>query len=1356
MPRSKIFLTIVLILLLVNAAFFLAWYGLGLRGQVRKILASQLGKAIKGKVHITELHFSDRQLLAEGISIATADSSITVNVKSLRAQYNLLRFIVSGFKPSKLLQDIDVYQPVIRLNISPKPKKPKAKKPFEIPDLTQFFSNLRIEDGAAMIQVDLPLKIVTQGNLHIYEEFSNINLKTTNKKHSDVVFTALGSRNGKLSLRGVLDKGAIREAKAEIEAFRPLSISHPDIINLQTEISAVATVSQSAAGAPFDYQAKTQIWGTQLLFASKYPVKIPFIGADTDGETLTAQLTKSTVGNSNIRADISLSGLNKEIRVDSATVEGGLDLAMIYPDLLGLVGFTASAKGTIKDPTATINASSSMLGYNQYILHDIALSGNYADDELHVKLPQARFQNQEIVIDGSFNTQSMALNAKVLSKPVIPNSAPYEVNADIDLYAELIDKYPYLDAKINQLDFKAGKANVSGVNGYVKLVPVSEDKNYYVDANLQGDKGYSLSVVGDILDRNLLIDAAFTDLAVSQLYAENNLKKLNPIVGGSLKAIMTGNDIYAQTSLDIAIEQPIAYSTHLEGLGSINLQSLQASLQLDGSNGALNEQDVSFALSTTMKNENIYVHGFKVNDLVSLSGRLNLKDMQDIDFALALQNLTSREIVRFFPSLDTSIPDFKGLSLFADYNRDGLNNLNADLELNEIDLLAITPLSLKLGVNGTINSIDILGEVTNNQKKLIDLSGLASLKPNIDISATAVFDSLNIQEVLVSSPVLGSIAGSAGIDIRNFKSKSSKMDLMADLRASQIVAGELKIDTAVIKAKQSPQELVVDSLYVLSSGLFEIAGSGAIDYNATKNEYFEGTQKLHLKVDGQLFPWLKNLTSFIEEAKGYSSLDVVLGTRDDQFTIYDGNLDIRDGFLRLKDQSEPLENINIKGILEKDRIIIEHGQVKMGEGSLVFSNVFEADSSEHFMLGFIDLGIMRLMIEEPGISANVPLFTPPKTLSNIILKGQDSRYATVKGPFDQMKISAAVQLSNASALYPPNTANLLKLAASLRDATSKNSTSETAPLPFTLDVMLTLGENISYVTYPTHLNIQPGGFLHLLYDGQTFSVKDANFSSERGTIDIFGTVFQVEKVDITMVESQDLLSVEGLFNKRAPDGSMVTLTVTTSTDLTKSFSERLQFSLTSDNPEDRSISQILSRLTYSQSGDVAEETKGIPLQDEALTMLSGNLDSSLLTPILSPVENFIRRKLKLDGFSISAGFIQNLYTQYSTDPSQLADNTDMNHFTTDIAQFSSSILLNNLSLSMSKYLGRKFFLDYKLDLQEATDLQKKTKLLVSHETSVRYLLPYRLRLAYTFKYLPQENDMSHEIMLQRSFRFWGL
>jgi len=153
-------------------------------------------------------------------------------------------------------------------------------------------------------------------------------------------------------------------------------------------------------------------------------------------------------------------------------------------------------------------------------------------------------------------------------------------------------------------------------------------------------------------------------------------------------------------------------------------------------------------------------------------------------------------------------------------------------------------------------------------------------------------------------------------------------------------------------------------------------------------------------------------------------------------------------------------------------------------------------------------------------------------------------------------------------------------------------------------------------------------------------------------------------------------------------------------------------------------------------------------------LIGGNLDSSFLTPFFYPVENWIRRKLRLDGFSINAGFIQNLFSEYSSDPSQFSDMSD---FTSDITQFSSSILLNNLSMNMSKYIGYRMFVDYELMLQEATDLQQKTQILVSHEAALRLVLPKQYRLGYTLNYAPQENKrLTHEIMLQRSLRFWGL
>ncbi len=1356
MPRSKKFFALILILLLVNAAFFISWYWLGMRVRFRELLAYQLGKAAKGTIEITELNFSDRQLFAEGLSYCSADSSVVVNVKRIRAQYNLLRFIVSGFKPSRLLRQIEIIEPQISYSLHPKTKDRKPQKPFKLPDIAPYFSRLDVRDGKLDLSLEIPVKIINKDNLIIKEQFSDLSLSIVNSGTSNIKLKANSSDKGKLKVNGYLDKGCVRNVEVELETYHPKYVHHEDIRNVSTEISLVGDLSQQAVGKPFYYNVQTQIWGTQLTFANKYPTSIPFMGAELEGNNLKAQLSRSSFGSSTIEAEVKISDLGKNLKFDSVSAEGSLDLTMITDDLQGQVDYSLSGQGTIKEPHLQARINSAMAGYKKYIAKDLQLEAELVDRSLNLQIPKASYQNQIISLNGSYELEDKVISATVSTWPINNEGATYSVTTTMDVYAELLDRYPLIETSIHNMDFHSGTVAITGVNGYLKLIPVAVDNNYYVDANLNSNNGYSLALVGDILDRNLLLDAEFRELNVAEIYAHKAIQKLNPYASGSLRAIMQGDEIYMSTRLDAGISEPVTFNSHLEGVGSINLKTLDAALQVQGTDGSLNDQNLQFSLSSAIDNKRLRINGLKVNDFLSLSGDMSLRDPKDFSFDLALNDIAARDIVSFYPSLDTSLPDFRGLSLFANYNRDGARDLSAKLSLAYIDLIAVTPLAVDISMQGPIEDLAIAGDIRNEQHRLFDISGLASIKSQLDLKLSAQFSKLNLGELLLNSGVQGIGSGSAGIEFSDLLSVKPAMTIKADVQAKDLVVGKINIREVVVDAVQSPTKLQVDSLYVIADNLFSLKGSGAIDYNVIKREFYEGNDRLNIQAEGQLFPWLMQLTAFIEESKGYSALNFSLGSQDDQFMLYNGNLNIHSGFLRLKDQSEALENITLKGIFDRNKVIIERGSVKMGEGVLVFNNIFEADNSDHFMLGFIDLGILRLMVEEPGILLNMPMFSPPRTLSNITMRGRDSRYATLRGPFDQMKISAEVQLSNSDVLYPPNTANLLKLASTLRDATTRRSSGDPAPLPFILDVMITLGENVAFVTYPTHLQIQQGGFLHLLYDGQKFSVKDANFASERGTIDIFGTVFQVEKVDISMVEAQNLLSVNGIFTKRAPDGTMITLGVSTSPDLSKSFSERLEFSLTSDNPEDRNISQILARLRYNQTGDIIEEQKGIPLQDEALSLLSRNLDSSLITPFLSPVESFIRRKLKLDGFSIGAGFIQNLYTQYSTDPNQLADYTDMKHFTNDIAQFSSAILLNNLSLSMSKYLGRSLFLDYKLELQEATDLQNKTKLMISHETSMRYMLPKRYRLAYTFKYLPQEKELSHEIMLQRSFRFWGL
>jgi len=57
-----------------------------------------------------------------------------------------------------------------------------------------------------------------------------------------------------------------------------------------------------------------------------------------------------------------------------------------------------------------------------------------------------------------------------------------------------------------------------------------------------------------------------------------------------------------------------------------------------------------------------------------------------------------------------------------------------------------------------------------------------------------------------------------------------------------------------------------------------------------------------------------------------------------------------------------------------------------GNGKFYMNNIFDAEPTDHFMISFLDLGYLRILIEEPGIQATIPALAPAKTLTNISIK----------------------------------------------------------------------------------------------------------------------------------------------------------------------------------------------------------------------------------------------------------------------------------------------------------------------------------------------------------------------------------
>lgn len=1356
MPRSNKFLIFVLILLVINVLFFGFWYSFGGRNMVRNYLARLAGRLIGAEIKVKDLHISDKQIYLQGFSMSLPDSLLDLEVESIRIRYNLYKLLANKFKPDGAINSIEILRPTASLRYtnkaSQKRHKARPSRPFEMPDLSGYFKTLQLTDGSFFADLAFPLKILDDDYLVIEEGLRKINLKLINDKATNVSFSAVSSRGGRLAIQGALKAGEIETATAEFSSYKPLYISHPDILDFDTEINLTAHYSGGWDIRKADYQAKALIWNTKAQLLNEYHLKVPFISANLEGDKLKTEISQSSLGSSSFSANLNLQELYDKPTFNGSTLNANIDLSMILPELSGRVHTQAQASGSFTEPYLKLQATSPKAAYESWAVADIALKAHYENDIAYLELDRGIFENQTLKLNASFDPYLMALKAKLETEPLGYGNSLYSAKGSLELDGLILSPYPMFNVNISNLDLAYQDARIQNINGALQMVPLEDA--LLVSADLYAADELKLNLAGDILAQQYVLDLELLNQKPGDYYPE--IRNLEALVNLKIALNMLGDQVWARSALNLKATSEYPLEGDFDLLGSVNIGDFSSSLFLQSDNARFNNEPFELDLAAQYQDKVFSLHGLRLGNLLSLSGKIDPNDWENMVFDLALKGLNNQIIAAYYPSLAQYLPDFHDFNLFAKYNQGGDRLFSGRLNLHDIDLISIIPIDLVLALDGTPEELSLQGEINSQGSRLIDLAGEMALLPEINLALAADFANIAVQKLLTQPPLDATVEGRVAADLKHLSTKKPSLEFAADLSAKEIRIQDFELDFLRLKAAQLAEALVVDSLQIYAKDMFQLNANGSLGYNLIAQEYYDAGHRLNLDVEGQLFPWLKELTDYIVESRGESSLSLTLGNDDESFIVYSGDLDIHSGYLLFKDQVEPLRNIELKGFFDNNRFILSRGQFNMGNGKLYLNNVFDAEPSDHFQIAFLDLGYLRLMIEEPGIQATIPVVAPAKTLSNIAIKGQKSRYATLRGPFEDMKIEAHVTASNLDILFPPGADNLVNLILSVRN-TGKKPDSDPVPLPFQMDLFVNIGENVRYVTYPTNLSLKPGGFLHLLYDGNNFIVKEVFIASDRGTVDFLGTVFQVDNINISMIDQQDIINVEGLFSKRTPDGSTVSLSVHSTPEFDKSLLDRLQISLYSDNPQDRNISQVLSRMRYNQNMDeLPDEQKQNLLQDEALGLIGENLNASVLNPIFYPVENWLRRTLGLDSFSINAGFIQNLFTEYSSDPSQLAELADINNIASDISRFSSAILLNNLSISMSKYLGYRFFIDYSFGLQEATDLQKKTKIMVSHDTSLRLVLPRDYRMGYTFRYEPSAAGITHEIMLQKTLRFWGL
>jgi len=675
----------------------------------------------------------------------------------------------------------------------------------------------------------------------------------------------------------------------------------------------------------------------------------------------------------------------------------------------------------------------------------------------------------------------------------------------------------------------------------------------------------------------------------------------------------------------------------------------------------------------------------------------------------------------------------------------------------------IKPFTVDLQCKGDINRIDI--DKISVAMDSLEIVTAGAIVDNLgqSVQATARF-SADLKTIQDEFDVAGVVAGSisfakvkddmtAHITINtetiSFQDKPllrANIDVSQDTDKLQINQAEIFVGREFIqdqpkKQKKNtpppPPRAVPPLIYMLVTG--------GLDYNLFTDTLYPITDSLHIAATGDPIAIVKEYTNLVSD--GYSAFNMYgsLIFTEEGLQILKGRGELNNGTASIITQNEPLRNIRIIASITDNILNLEELQLSLGRGSLFIKNQI-TQTSDDIVISSINLGKFQIYTDRTGLQVYAPGFMPVGNTANLIIRGRQTPQAFIIGPLDEMHISAEVELYNANIIFPERTDNLLKMFDFVRSeirSTEDNTTPEPLDLPFSLDLMARLSRNNRYVTYPMNLRLSEDCYAHVTFDGKEFVIQEMSIRAEEGSLELFGTFLDLDIAEVMLSRFEDVPNLNTSFYRKVADGSTITLSIYTDRVGGAKIMDRLKFELVSDNAEDTSIFDILAKLRYGRKFESSDEVGADLVKDEAIQILGVGVASAFLNQYLAPIENRVRRILRLDNMSINPGFVQNMVNQ------KVWENFALN----ESSIFSTNMLLNNMQVQMGRYINRNIFLEYELNFQEGTELAQNTDILLYHTVGIRYDLPWQLKVRYSYEFKPKLEENAHEIFLMRSFKF---
>jgi len=1316
LKNRKWLLITVLVVLIINITFFVLVRLAGVDKIVQQKFSAALSKTLRAKVQIGSFTFNDKQLKVTGLQLENP-GIFELEIKQLYVQYNLPQLLLSNFKNLHSIKHIDIYDPILQLNIEPSGEKKKSSG-FKIPDISSYFEKLTINNATVSVNY-------SSNKIKIEENWSNLHLKIKNTKKSLITLNSGNASQDTVHVVVKLNSGTIEEARFDIGKLSLDKLHVPAI----SEAGFSLDLSGEFKDNLLSYKGGINNITASVADRAVTSKQLSFSGND---KKIITKFEELVLDGNEISAEFEIKDfLSAERNIHGSVSTYDVELNQYFDKISGLANTDIKINGLISDPIVEVEVrSDSIFAYDQSLLN-ADIEAVYQNKKANIELINANWLQNEITGNGTYSTNgNMEFN--LFSEDLIWEENAHGISGDLTCKISRNDAL-LIDLEMNDLVYSNNDLELSDL----KLNAQMADKDFIARlSNEREDLIINLNGSLDPKEAQASIELKRFDLG--PIFSTTSL----PMLSGELEIQANEFSIIVNSSLRAYDKKYGKLSGRLATNIALNLVDKTSLINMRTHNAKFNYEEFSMNLLAQGTLDSIRTTKFTINNNLDIDGWFSLKPDFNYGVKLSGDDIKIKEFAQYFMSYYT-YSEIKGSTSFdLEYDSRNKGAATGYIALDQFTIGDFKKFDSEIFLTGNNEKITLQNSyVCCDSTKLLDLNSEIILKPDFEIQAKGKLNTLSLEDIFPDDKIRGIIDGEFFFYNGNGRSR-----LTADFNAEKFRANKLKFDKIRFSFTQEDSLLIIDELTAKRGTQFDFNSSGAIGFNLLNSNSYPDSNRISMKFKGDLFSFLNKQSKAIRYGESDCEFEMTVGMGENGLSIDKGFFELLDGSMNIQDQPNRIDKCNINFKIADDRLSLNEFKLNVGEGTLYIENEIMQNDTD-FRLGMLNLGKFKVYTSQEGLQIYMPKYTPANTMVNASIAGRNSDYMEITGPFDDLKILGDITVSNGDLIYPPDTENLLKLFNTVTEV--KEPESDPVVLPLSFDLMLHLGENVRYVTYPVDIKLKPAGYLHLEYLEGEFQKPEALFIADEGSVDMFGTTLILDYMQVDLTKLGKGVNIAGTFYKKTSDGSLITLEIFNDDSVDKG-SSNLRFELLSDNPNDL-ITDILSKLRYNRSmNEISPAQRKTLLQDEVIQIAGLGLESAVLDPLISPVENTIRKFFRFDYFHMQTDLVQNLFASYSSE-------NKLDYITSEeqiqIDKFTSELFLNNLSISAGKYLTRKVFIDYEARFEKQSENLDETTLGVFQDFTIRYDLPWKLKISYIFRILPFDVENQHQIMLERSFKF---